>query len=58
MTNKEKIELGIEPISQIIEKKNADSAEDIMTAIMDKMEHFIAGMPRVDDVSVIILKRV
>ena len=57
MANKEKMELGIEPISQIIGKKNAESAENIMTAIMDKMEHFIGGMPRVDDVSVIILKR-
>ena len=58
MANKEKIEFGIEPINQIIGKKHEDSAEDIMTAIMEKMEHYISGMPRVDDVSVIILKRV
>ncbi len=58
MANKEKIEFGIEPINQIIGKKHEDSAEEIMTAIMEKMEHYISGMPRVDDVSVIILKRV
>ena len=41
----------------IIEKYNSESAEQIISRIMDRMEEFIADTPRVDDVSVIILKR-
>ncbi len=57
MANEEKVDFGIEPIQWIIEKNSSCGAEEIMSKIMDKMEEFIADTPRVDDVSVIILKR-
>ena len=57
MANEEKVDFGIEPIQWIIEKNSSCGAEEIMSKIMNKMEEFIADTPRVDDVSVIILKR-
>ena len=57
MANEEKLDFGIEPIKKIIEKYNSESAEEIISKIMNRMEEFIADTPRVDDVSVIILKR-
>ena len=58
MNNKEKLDFGIDPIKMIIEKNCSAGAEEIMSKIMAKMEAFITDTPRVDDVSVIILKRV
>ncbi len=57
MLNDKKLDFGIDPIKAIIEKYNSESAEQIISRIMDRMEEFIADTPRVDDVSVIILKR-
>jgi serine phosphatase RsbU (regulator of sigma subunit) len=57
MLNDKKLDFGIDPIKTIIEKNSSSSAEEIIAIIMDRMEEFIADTPRVDDVSVIILKR-
>ena len=58
MSNREKLEFGLDIIKKTIEKNFEDSAEGIISKIMQRMEEFIADTPRSDDVSVIILKRV
>ena len=57
MANEEKLDFGIEPIKMILEKYKSETAEGIISRLMNKMEEYIADTPRVDDVSVIILKR-
>ena len=46
------------PLVDFLLQRSAAQLEITPEAIMEKMEHYISGMPRVDDVSVIILKRV
>ena len=58
MPNKEKLDFGIDPIKQIIEKNKDCSAEEIAKRLMERLSDFIKDTPRTDDVSVIILKRV
>ncbi len=58
MMNREKVSFGIDPIKKILEKYHTSSAEEITKKLMEKMEAFIKDTPRIDDVSVIILKRV
>ena len=58
MQNREKQDFGIEPIRHIIEKNKNCGAEEIMSKIMNGLEKFIADTPRIDDVSVILIKRV
>ncbi|WP_022931701.1 SpoIIE family protein phosphatase [Treponema bryantii] len=58
MQNREKLDFGIEAIMTILEKCKDDSAEDIAKKLMKGLENFIKDTPRIDDVSVIILKRV
>lgn len=57
MSNEDKTDFGIGPIIKMIEKHYSESAEEIITNILNRMEEFIADAPRTDDVSVIILKR-
>ena len=57
MSNEEKLDFGIEPVAKILQKFNSDTAENIISKIMQRLDEFIADTPRVDDVSVIILKR-
>ena len=57
MPNKDKLDFGIDPIKQIIEKNKDCSAEEIAKRLMTKLEDYIKDTPRTDDVSVIILKR-
>lgn len=57
MQNIDRMDFGIEPIMKILAKYNTETADDICTKIMDKMEEFLLRAPRTDDVSVIILKR-
>ena len=58
MQNREKLDFGIEAIMTILEKCKDDGAEDIAKRLMKGLENFIKDTPRIDDVSVIILKRV
>ncbi len=58
MQNREKLDFGIEAIMTILEKCKDDGAEDIAKKLMKGLENFIKDTPRIDDVSVIILKRV
>ena len=58
MQNEEKLDFGIEPIKKILEKNNKEGAEEIARKLMQRLEEFIADTPRIDDVSVIILKRI
>ncbi len=58
MANEEKIEFGIEPILRTMEANANCSAEEIIKKLMNRLEKYIADTPRIDDVSVIILKRV
>ena len=58
MVNDEKIEFGIEPIKHILETNKDCHAEEIIRKLMNQLEKFITDTPRIDDVSVIILKRV
>ena len=57
MPNKDKLDFGIDPIKQIIEKNKDCSAEEIAKRLMEKLSDYIKDTPRTDDVSVIILKR-
>ena len=57
MPNKEKLDFGIDPIKQIIEKNKDCSAEEIAKRLMERLADYIKDTPRTDDVSVIILKR-
>ena len=57
MPNKDKLDFGIEPIKQILEKNNECGAEEIAVKLMDKLSDYMKDTPRIDDVSVIILKR-
>ena len=58
MQNREKLDFGIESIMAILEKCRTDGAEDIAKKLMKGLESFIKDTPRIDDVSVIILKRI
>ncbi len=57
MQNKEGRDFGIDPIKDILGKNCQDGAEEIARKLMDKLNNFIGITPRVDDISVIILKR-
>ena len=57
MPNKENVDFGIEPIKLILEKNNECGAEEIAVKLMDKLSSYMKDTPRIDDVSVIILKR-
>jgi sigma-B regulation protein RsbU (phosphoserine phosphatase) len=58
MQSRERLDFGTEPIKRVLEKNNKDGAEDIARKLMKSLEDFIKDTPRIDDVSVIILKRV
>ena len=57
MQNKEGRDFGIDPIKDILGKNCQDGAEEIARKLMEKLNNFIGITPRVDDISVIILKR-
>lgn len=57
MPNKDKLDFGIDPIKQIIEKNKDCDAEEIAKRLMERLADYIKDTPRTDDVSVIILKR-
>jgi serine phosphatase RsbU (regulator of sigma subunit) len=57
MQNKEGRDFGIDPIKGILGKNCQDGAEEIARKLMEKLNNFIGITPRVDDISVIILKR-
>lgn len=58
MQNRQKLDFGIEPIKKVLEKNNKENAEEIAKKLMKALEDFIKDTPRIDDVSVIILKRI
>ena len=57
MQNREGLDFGIEQIKKVLEKNSKDSSEEIARKLMKALEDFIKDTPRIDDVSVIILKR-
>ena len=55
--NEENISFDISRVIDTLRKKKDSSAEEIMKSLMERIDKFSADTPRIDDVSVIILKR-
>jgi len=58
MQNRDCMGFGVEPIKKLLLKNKDNKAEEIVRKLMEDMESFIKDTPRVDDLSVIILKRI
>ena len=56
-TMSEGVEFNLSRVMKILKSHSKESAEDIKKHLVKKLDEFMAGNPRTDDISVIILKR-
>lgn len=55
--NEDQIEFGRERVEELVKEKNQSSAEEILSALSQKVEEFRGDTPREDDITAIVLKK-
>ena len=57
MMSEERLEYSVSRVIALGNKKKGITADEIMKALMEKLDNFTADNPRNDDISVIVLRR-